>query len=183
VKNPLTLLTLRPSLLLSFIMSLGVALHLPVAHADELTADKAADIKKLMQLTTGANVAQQFAAAMSHQIFQVLKQAKPAIPERAGEIQEHEAVAVLSEQMVAPGGLMEQLIPVYDRNFTAEEIKGLLDFYATPLGKKTIGRMPKVMQESMLIGQAWGKSLGPEIQKRMKAALERDGLLPASAGS
>ena len=51
------------------------------------------------------------------------------------------------------------MVPVYHNNFTHEEIKGLLQFYATPLGKKVIQTLPAVVQQSMAAGQNWSESM------------------------
>jgi hypothetical protein len=35
---------------------------------------------------------------------------------------------------------------------------------------------PKIVGESMAIGQAWGQSLGPEINRRVEAILKKEGM-------
>lgn len=149
-----------------------------VAIADELTAAKYSDIKRLMDVTGSANIAKQFASAISQQIFQTLKTSRPEIPDRALAVMDKELMALFSEKLSAPGGLMDHIIPVYDKYFTHQEIRELLAFYQTPIGKKSILVLPKVVGESMMAGQRWGQSLGPEIEKRVIPALRREGLLP-----
>ena len=73
---------------------------------------------------------------------------------------------------------MRFLYPVYDKYFTHQEIKELMAFYETPSGKKAILVLPTVINEAMGIGQGWGQALGPEIERRVNAALTREGLLP-----
>jgi hypothetical protein len=41
----------------------------------------------------------------------------------------------------------EQLIVLYDKHYTAEEIKGLLQFYGSPLGQKVAAEGPKIFHE------------------------------------
>ncbi len=131
-----------------------------------------------MDVTGSANIAKQFASASSQQIFQLLKASSPEIPDRALAVMDRELMALFSEKMSAPGGLMDQAIPVYAKYFTHQEIRELLAFYQTPIGKKAILVLPKVVNESMMAGQRWGQSLGPEIEKRVMTALRREGLLP-----
>ena len=111
-------------------------------------------------------------------IFQALKASRPEVPDRALEVMDRELMALFSEKMAAPGGLMDQVIPVYHKYFTHQEIRELLDFYQTPIGKKAIMVLPRVVSDSMVAGRRWGESLGPEIETRVRAALEREGLLP-----
>ena len=40
-----------------------------------------------------------------------------------------------------------QLVGIYDEHFTEDEIKGLLQFYGSPLGQKVAAEMPKITRE------------------------------------
>src|SRR5258708_14210653 len=40
-----------------------------------------------------------------------------------------------------------QLVQVYDKHFTEDEIKGLLEFYGSPLGQKVASEMPQITRE------------------------------------
>jgi hypothetical protein len=42
----------------------------------------------------------------------------------------------------------DQLVGIYDKHFTEDEIKGLLQFYGSPLGQKVAGEMPKIGRET-----------------------------------
>lgn len=148
------------------------------AIAEEISPSKLADIKKLMEITGSANIARQFAGMVSQQVFQMLKTSRPDIPAHAVDVMNKELLALFSERMSVPGGLTEQIIPIYDKYFTQTEIKELVAFYQTPIGKKAIAVLPKVVNESMMAGQKWGQSLGPEIDKRVKAVLTKEGLMP-----
>jgi uncharacterized protein len=41
----------------------------------------------------------------------------------------------------------EQLVALYDKHYTADEIKGLLQFYGSPLGQKVAAESPKIFRE------------------------------------
>ena len=41
----------------------------------------------------------------------------------------------------------EQLVGIYDKHFTEEDIKGLLEFYGSPLGQKVAAELPKINRE------------------------------------
>lgn len=139
---------------------------------------KTEDIKRLMEMTGAKNIATQFASAITQQMFMMLRAGNPEIPDRAFEVMANELMAFFSEKMSAPGGLLDLTIPVYDKHFTHKEIKELLAFYESPIGKKVIQTLPQVTSESMAIGQRWGESLGPEIETRIFNALTKEGLLP-----
>ena len=61
------------------------------------------------------------------------------------------------------------LIPIYDRHFTADELRQLLAFYRTSIGHKLLTEQPAIAQEAMATGQQWGQRLGYEIGSKMAA--------------
>lgn len=79
--------------------------------------------------------------------------------------------------------LMDQMVPVYQRHFTAQDIAGLLKFYKSPLGQKVLARMPETMAEGMKIGQAWGRQRAQTMigQLQQAGTLDTNGRCPASA--
>jgi hypothetical protein len=98
----------------------------------------------------------------------------PKISENMKTAVKDEVSKMLAEKMPE---LSRQLIKVYAKYFSQEEIKGLITFYESPLGQKTIRSLPQVLNECMLIGKAWGKGLEPELIRRIEARLKKDGLL------
>ena len=47
-------------------------------------------------------------------------------------------------------------------------INKMIEFYQTPLGKKLVSTLPQIMQESMQVGQSWGKEVGDKIYNSLK---------------
>jgi len=53
-------------------------------------------------------------------------------------------------------------------------LKQLIKFYRTDVGKKTITKMPVLMQEGFAAGQAWfAKNGDAAVEVAMKRAMER----------
>lgn len=169
------------------ILAAFVAAAAVPAHAEELTAarqaEKQADIKRLMDITSGGNMATQFADSASQQLFRAIRSSHPDFPERAQPIINRELLAIFSDKISAQGGLMDQIVPVYDKHFTHAEIRELLRFYQTPVGRKTVASMPKVLGETIQIRLRWAQALGPEVDRRVGDALKKEGLAPAPAAS
>ena len=69
--------------------------------------------------------------------------------------------------------LIDSLVPVYDRLFTTEELKELVRFYETPLGKRLIAATPDLSRDAMMVGQRWGFIIGQQIGEQ----LQREGLI------
>jgi hypothetical protein len=62
---------------------------------------------------------------------------------------------------------MNMLVPIYDKHFTHDDIKQLVKFYESPVGKKLIKVTPIMAQETAAAGQKWGERLGEESMKEL----------------
>ena len=60
----------------------------------------------------------------------------------------------------------EQLVVLYDKHYSAEEIKGLLQFYGSPLGQKVAAENPKIFREIQ-------EALRTEATKAVRDALQQ----------
>ncbi|QJX45643.1 DUF2059 domain-containing protein [Hymenobacter taeanensis] len=61
--------------------------------------------------------------------------------------------------------MKDDLVQLYAQEFTEKELKELNKFYQTPTGRKTIQKMPMLMQAGMEIGQRRVQEHLPELQK------------------
>lgn len=113
------------------------------------------DIKLLMEMTGSSQLSTQI-------LDQLLPQYKTAFPDVPEDVWNE------FRDELNVDDLMTQIIPVYEKHFTHEEIKQLIDFYKTPLGQKTISVLPSVMQESMMIGQKWGMDAAERVMKKLE---------------
>jgi hypothetical protein len=77
--------------------------------------------------------------------------------------------------------LVDSAVPLYDKYFSAEDIKGLIQFYRTPLGQKAVSVLPKLSLEMQAGGMRMGGKLAdqcitevlsehPELQKALEEA-------------
>lgn len=64
--------------------------------------------------------------------------------------------------------LIEKILPIYDRNFTDEDILQLLAFYQSPTGRRFVEKSPIITQESFKAGMEWGQQLGEKAIQRLK---------------
>jgi hypothetical protein len=70
---------------------------------------------------------------------------------------------------IDPQRLVDLAVPIYDKHLSDEEIKGLIQFYQTPLGKKTLTELPQMMTELGTEGQKWGQGLGRDSMREVLA--------------
>lgn len=145
-------------------------------NAQSVNAKKADDIVKLLRMTGSLKIGEMMGTAVVNQMMSVVKLTNQTLPDSVIEIIRQEVNQLISEEVEKEDGLLSILVPIYDKYYTHKDIKGLIEFYNTPLGKKLIETMPAVTQESMLAGQKWGAALGPEITDRIKKRLRDYGI-------
>jgi len=64
--------------------------------------------------------------------------------------------------------LVEMLAPVYVKYLSQDELEELIAFYNSSIGRKLAESTPLIIQESMQIGQEWGKKIGEDFAEKMK---------------
>lgn len=142
-----------------------------VSQAQEASDQKRADVRRLLELTGAMKIGKLMSDAMVAQMTNLLRSTHPDIPQRVLDVLPGEVNAVIGENLPAFG---ERAAAIYEKYYSAEDVRGLIAFYSSPLGKKVIEVTPPLTQESMLAGQKWGESLGPEIQRRIQARLKQE---------
>ena len=148
----------------------------PSAWAEELalTPEKRADILKLIEVSGGRELAQQLLQQYARQSMGLVKKFRPDIPAGSMPAVERELSAFIAEKLSAPGGLLEQVAAVYAKHFTPEEVRQLLAFYESPVGRKAVATLPQIMKESRDVAQRMGIGLIPELNRRITEALQRE---------
>ena len=65
--------------------------------------------------------------------------------------------------------VLELVVPIYDKHFSDEEIRGLIKFYETPLGQKAVSVLPQVSNEAREAGKTWGGKVGRDSMQEVLA--------------
>ncbi|HKH49851.1 MAG TPA: DUF2059 domain-containing protein [Thermoanaerobaculia bacterium] len=65
-----------------------------------------------------------------------------------------------------------QISDLYMRTFTEAELRDLIAFYKTPTGRKSLEKMPEVMQESFRLGQEIAEQHKGELQTMIQARVK-----------
>jgi hypothetical protein len=60
-------------------------------------------------------------------------------------------------------GLVDRMVPLYQANFTDDDLRGLIAFYKTPLGQRLVEVQPLLAVQASQVGQAWGADLGRAV--------------------
>jgi hypothetical protein len=69
----------------------------------------------------------------------------------------------------------EGMATIYATNFGEQELKDLLAFYRSPLGKKSLEMEPKSIEASLNFMRNWGEDLAQEINERFRDEMKKRG--------
>jgi hypothetical protein len=65
--------------------------------------------------------------------------------------------------------LTEQLVAIYDKHYTDDEIKTMLQFYGSPVGQKVAAETPKIGREIQTASRTTGAKAAKEALQALKA--------------
>lgn len=105
---------------------------------------KERDIRSLLELVGAKDAIQESASAATEQYRQKVI-GSSANNDRAQAITN--AYHGAFQRKFDADAVNGQLVGIYDKHFTDEEIKGLLEFFGSPLGQKVATEMPKINRE------------------------------------
>ena len=88
-----------------------------------------------------------------------------AISQIGMSVSEDKKEAYIKEANGTLEGLYVNLADIYMKEFTQAEIKELVAFYKTDLGKKLASKQMSLGQQGMMLGQSWGMEVGVIAQK------------------
>lgn len=116
-------------------------------------------ILKLLEVADTKNMTQLMLDSMIEPLTAQIGRANPNLP--AEELDKLRKSYQAEE-------LIEIIVPLYDKHYTQEELEGLVAFYQTPLGKKFIKTLPVLTNESMKLGEEWGRKKSVEWTDEMR---------------
>src|SRR6266404_1839975 len=127
---------------------------------------KEARIRELMEVTGAKNLGQQLIEAGMEQFRGSVQDSQPNNP-RAKQFAD--AFVARFQKHFDPDSLTERVIPIYDKYLTTDDLKGLLDYYHSPLGQRMLKALPEVTRESQATGFALGQKAAQETMEELKA--------------
>lgn len=87
-----------------------------------------------------------------------------------------DAFMVYMRELASDPELKAKTTALYEKNFTQEELKALVEFYQTPLGQKTLSTLPNILAETTAFSEVvaqrhvgtFEKALGDILQRKEK---------------
>lgn len=128
------------------------------------------DTEKLMELVGTRRILRDIFDQDIDAQMTAMRRARPDVPDQFWQDFEVEF-----KRQASPDELMKVILPIYDRHFTHQEIRQLIAFYESPLGRKISVTLPEIQSESIAAGRAWGEQLGDRMNAELKQRLTERG--------
>ena len=108
---------------------------------------------------------------MRAQIVQMVIRNSGKTPEESAKIVDE---VIMPDFKSQEKELTDGIVEVWASNFTVEDLKGLIDFYSKPLGKRLFATLPTITQQSIQAAEAWGRQIyQASIQKHKEELIAR----------
>lgn len=146
---------------------LSLALIAPL-HADTASHRKVAD--ELLTLVAGPETLRTGFQAVLNPTLASMKQ-KGATDAQLQGVQA--AFNDWLEKEIIWEELKPKMIDIYAHEFSEAELKELLAFYKTPVGAKSVKRLPVVSAEAAKIAQLYAQTKQDGLQNRLNKAMEQ----------
>ncbi len=154
----------------NFIITLLITLIAVPSYADE--ASHRAVAEELFKLAKAEEAMKPLETASTSMMEQSLRQASTCftdeiIADIVGEVKEildMEGLIALTKK---------KSIELYIQNFTEEEITEIVAFYKSEVGQKMVDSMPKIMQQTLPLGQKYAAEKMPKIQEFMQGVIPK----------
>ena len=166
------------TILCSLVFALLIV-NLVEAGVKTINPEKGVDIRKLIKLTGLEEVVILSADSVVDKIFPILKKAiaknNPAVTDAVLAIMKTTTISLVKRQISSKGGLVDRVIPIYDRHYSHNEIRALIKFYESPLGKKMASTRPEITKEGIVVAEEWVRYLEPLLIQAIEKSLEKEG--------
>ncbi|HET7841242.1 MAG TPA: DUF2059 domain-containing protein [Terriglobia bacterium] len=144
-----------------------VVLSSPMVFAGQkpqITPPQEAEIRELLRVTGMTETVGRQMNQMADQLKPLLENSLPPGQRR------HEIVETFTKKFLARANseaLLQQIIPIYAKYMSEEDVKAVIRFYKSPAGQRLLKVMPEMMQESSEVGKQWGENLAREVMDEM----------------
>lgn len=135
------------------------------AGARSVDSGKEANIRQLMEVTGAKTLGEQMMKAGMEQFRSSVTDAQP---DNARAKQFVDAFVAHFEKHFDANSLNDKIVPIYDKYLTEEDVKGLLDYYNSPLGQRMLKALPEVARDSQAAGFAMGQKAAQETLEDLK---------------
>jgi uncharacterized protein len=143
----------------------------PAAQSQHPSAAAMATAKELVQVTGATALFNPLIAGVVEQAKLLFLQQDPSLNKDLTE------VANKMRAALAPrfSEVTDEVAKLYASHFNEQELKQILVFYKSPVGKKLLAQQPNIIDSSMKYAQTWANKLSDEVVAKMREEMKKKG--------
>ncbi len=141
------------------------------AYGQQSSADAPASREQILKLFEVMHIRQQMRTMMQGLVKQQSSLVRDTIKKRYPQVTE-EDMARLDDYMTESmkdfpiDGMLDDMIPVYQKHLTQPDVEAMIAFYSSPTGQKLMQEMPAMTTEGM-------QAAYPRMQEQMERMMQR----------
>jgi len=153
-------------------LTMAAVLMLPVATlAQQVTSQTPASRQQILKLFEVMHIRQQMRIMISGVMKQQASLFRDTIKQRYPQVTEEDLTHMdefMLESMkdIPVDGMLDDMIPVYQKHLTQPDVEAMISFYASPTGQKLMQEMPAMTSEGM-------QAAYPRMQRQMEKIMQR----------
>src|SRR6266849_7072134 len=155
-------------------LALGLAVALGIGAADAQQHPSASAIAAAKEVITAKGAAALYSPLVSGVIERtksIFLQTNPMLGKDLNEV----AAKLHAEYATRSAEIVNDVAKLYASRFTEQELKDILAFYKSPLGRKLIVEEPAILDQSMKNAQVWAENLSQEVIAKMRTEMKKRG--------
>jgi len=141
------------------------------AQAQQPTANALALAKEIIVVKGGNAIYDPVVPGIVNQARTVFLQSNPLLGKDLNEV----AAKLQAELTPRTAELLNDGARLYASKFTEQELKDVLAFYKSPLGRKVITQEPAILDQSTTNIDAWANKLAEEVIAKFRTEMRRRG--------
>ncbi len=130
----------------------------------------AAQVRKMMEVAGSQKIMESVMDTIAYHLYDDLKRVRPDISPRVWDLTR----ARLESPQVLQG-LLDQVVPIYQRHFCADDVEHIIEFYQTPAGRKMSAEMPTIQREAAEAGRSYMVPIASQLAQDVQQALSKQG--------
>jgi len=143
----------------------------PAAHSQQPSAAAMATAKQLVAVTGATALFNPLIAGVIEQAKILFLQQDPALNKDLTEV----AAKLRTDMAPRFSEVTDEVARLYASHFTDRELKEILVFYQSSVGKKLLAEQTQVIDASMKFAQTWANKLSDEVVAKMRAEMIKKG--------
>ncbi|WP_419904904.1 DUF2059 domain-containing protein [Kiloniella sp.] len=132
-------------------------------------------VDELLLVTGEGNIGKEIIENFIPELSKILKDSHPSLDDKALYIVEEEIWATAKSNNYYDTRIKNAFYKIYYKHLTLDEVEQLIEFYRSPLGKKTLEIQPHIEKGAFSTGEKIGRSMAQQIVKNVIKRLKSEG--------